>query len=426
MVSFILILAMLLSLAACGSPKSASQKAPAATPTAAATAPIETPAEAPAPEEASEPAPEEELSPVVVTVTPMDHSVYDDSSNSSVALIYDLAQLSGGDPMAVDAINQFLYEKYTEYYEGIPALEVDYLLSFSIDASLFYTVECHQSYLDGEILSLFLGSDWMMGGVGNYIPYGYTFDLTTGKHLGLQDLFPSGDSTALLEQIKDCIRRYIQENNLYDADMNQEEIISGYTLDALAYYIAEDGELVICIPVYQLGPGAAGSFTIPTGIYLGGELPEETASPSSDVPAAEFIGQPVSALLDHYGTDYFQDNFSGSTYLRFDTSPTFFIGYCTEDIPSDALIRQILASSPCTLLDNIQTCATYPELVQMVGDAVTLEEPKHIFIEMEEIYEYTLNFDYQNYHFTYTWYDDPMASEADFVYLYRLDIPTVP
>lgn len=413
-IALVLLLALMLNLAACGASTPAAQTEPTSiTTTAPATAPAEIPPQETMPE----------ISPVVVTIIPMDHSVYSDSHSGKINLLYDLAVLSGGDSVAVDAVNQLLQEKYTQYQEELATFDLDETLSFFKDQSLYYTISCQQSYLDEHILSLVCGSDWMMGGVHNYIPFGYTFDLTTGQQLGLEALFPSG-GTALLERIKNCIRQYLNENNLYDPYTDQEKTISGYTLDSFAFYISESAELVICIPVYELGPGAAGSFTISTGIYLGDEI--EAPVTTGELQVADFLGQPVSALLEYYGTDYFQDNYSGSTYLRFGTSPAFFIGYCTDIVPEDVLVRQLLAANPCTLVDNIETAVTYPELIQTVGATVTLEEPRYIYNDMDECYEYILSFDYQNYRFFYTWSDDPMTTTVSFVYMYRLDVPTTP
>ena len=413
--SFFLILSILLSLAACGGTSAPTVQTQ---PTIATTAPTIVPTELPT----EDPTPEA-FSPVVVTITTMDHSLYSENGLGKIELLYDLAELSGGDPAAVDSINQILQAEYDAYREEISTFTVEELLTPFPDQTLYYTISCRESYMDDTILSLHCGSDWMMGGVHNYIPFGYTFDLTTGQQLGLEELFPS-DGAALLEHIKNCIRQYLSENDLYNEYDDQEETISGYTLDSFDFYISESAELVICIPVYELGPGAAGSFTIPTGIYLGDTI--EVPAATGDIQVADFLGQPVSALLEYYGNNYFQDNFSGSTYLKFGTSPAFFIGYCTDDVPEDALVRQLLASSPCTLVDNIKTSVTYPELVQMVGSAVTLEEPKYIFNDMEEYYEYVLSFDYQNYHFYYAWYDDPMTTSSQYIYLYRLDLPTTP
>lgn len=417
-ISLILILALMLSLAACGHSSPTAQTQPDIVTTAPATAPTEQPTEQPTEESVPE-----ELSPIVVNITTMDHTLYSDNDLGKIELLYDLAQLSGGDPLAVDPINQVLQAEYDAYQEEISTFTVEELLTPFPDQTLYYTIACQVSYMDSNILSLLCGSDWMMGGVHNYIPFGYTFDLTTGQHLDLEALFPSG-GTALLERIQNCIRQYLSENNLYNEYDEQEETISGYTLDSFTFYISESAELVICIPVYELGPGAAGSFTIPTGIYLGDKI--EAPADTDELPVADFLGQPVSALLEYYGTDYFQDNFSGSTYLKFGTSPAFFIGYCTEHVPEDALVRQLLASSPCTLVDDIKTSVTYPELVQMVGTAVTLDDPKYTYNDIEGYYEYILSFDYQNYHFYYAWYDDPMTTSSQYVYLYRLDLSTTP
>ena len=207
---------------------------------------------------------------VSVTVTPMDHSLYTDDGKGKIELIFHLPELSGGDAAAVEAINLFLQTEYQNYQDELSGMDLTDTLSYVGEGTFFYNIYCQETFNNGQYLSLCFGTDWMMGGVYNYIPYGYTFDLTTGQRVTPDALFAQ-DSDALLNEIKHCIYQHLTDNNLYGTAMDaqmQDEVISSYTLDTLSYYLDENGELIICIPEYELASGAAGSLTVFTGMIL--------------------------------------------------------------------------------------------------------------------------------------------------------------
>ena len=167
---------------------------------------------------------------------------------------------------------------------------------------------------------------------------------------------------------------------------------------------------------------------------LDAALSEPETLSGDPIQPADFIGLPPSALFDYYGTDYIMENYAGSTFLIFDGSPEYYFGEMVVDysgepvkeISDDLLIRQVIAYDRHILVDNIPSAATYPELVAAVGEEVTLEEPTYYFNEMDDTYAYSLSFYYQEYHLSYTWYEDPMTNPSAFTWLQNTNVPAVP
>ena len=106
--------------------------------------------------------------------------------------------------------------------------------------------------------------NWFMGGVFNDDHSGSVFDLKTGERLRLSDLDLGMDGETLLANLKTIIWDYVRDFAFPEA----YDTIQGYTLDGLSFYLYGAGEVVICIPEYELAPGMANSLLIPTGIYV--------------------------------------------------------------------------------------------------------------------------------------------------------------
>lgn len=369
------------------------------------------------PETASPEAATEELQPqpLTVTFTPKDHSVYGASPDAKIELIYHLATISGGDPQVAERINRYLLEQYDAYQRELAGMELQEIAATMDAGTYFFTEKGSVSYNDGKILSLFYYTDWMMGGVHNMIPYGYTFDLTTGQRPSLDALF-SQEPEYLLDLIQTKIRLHLANNGLSgDAHdrQAQQETIDAYTLDSFAYYLSDSGELIICIPVYELASGAAGSLTIPCGIYLNAQNATPQPEESSEVPLVDFLDQPVSVLSQYYGMPYVSDFYAGGRYLRFGESPYYFLRCSAQDpITEDLLVNQIMANDRRLVVDKIYSGVTFPELYTAVADTMSLPEPEYTYDEMDDIYLYYLNFEYGGYLFSFQWYDDPATTCA--------------
>lgn len=205
--------------------------------------------------------------PAVVSFERRDHSILDPDGSVLVGLWYDLPVVEGNTP-AVRKINRVFEELYDVYVSSISA--EDWIPAYAENKlypdEYFYTFSAAVTYNEDNILSVVHIMSWFMGGVFNDGFTGEVFDLKTGNQLGLRDLFYRDDDS-LLAAVRDKITDFAE--NLEGIDDYRAATIASYTLDNLEFYIAEDGELIICIPEYELASGAAGALQIPCDLYIG-------------------------------------------------------------------------------------------------------------------------------------------------------------
>ncbi|WP_418708568.1 tetratricopeptide repeat protein [Anaerotignum faecicola] len=342
-----------------------------------------------------------------------DHSLYSDDNQTIAKFYYDLPSVSK-EHLQGRKINADLQKIYEEYLQEVKDLKKEE--TFDIDqAEYLYTWSGKESYQKDGILSIYFGTDWCMGGVHNAIPHGFTYDLGTGKRMNLQDLFKM-DPDELLTKIKTKLVQKVMRNT-DDSDQAEEKkkTIEGYDLDSFDFYISSDGELVICIPVYELGIGAEGSFEIPCDIYLNSSQ-ENKANHRMDgktVFSAEFIGKTVNELSKYYGGSYYIGAYEGASYVEYADSPCFFVGEVVDTLRGDENVTMLFTDGNSALLDGLTGNMTYPEIVKAVGNEVVLEQPVYYQNLMDDVWMYTLSFDYKGYRFGYDWHNDPNTSKSD-------------
>ncbi len=120
-------------------------------------------------------------------------------------------------------------------------------------------------YCGDGVISFLFEMDWNMGGVGCNDGYGRTYDLETGKELTIADLFPKMDPDKLLKTLQETVHEVMTEE-MEDGYWGQETV-DGYQLGDFRFFIAEDGELILCFDRYELAPGAAGSPMVAAGLF---------------------------------------------------------------------------------------------------------------------------------------------------------------
>lgn len=346
-----------------------------------------------------------------------DHSLYSDENQMLASFYYDLPSVNENH-LQGRKINADLQKIYAEYLQEIEDLKKEE--TFDIDqAEYLYTWTGKESYQRGGILSIYFGTDWCMGGVHNFIPHGFTYDLRTGKRMNLQDLFEM-DSEKLLTRIKNKIVQRVISNtdDSYQAE-EKKKTIAEYDLNSFDFYISPEGELIICIPVYELGIGAEGSLEIPCGIYFSSlySKQENMNKNESRVSSVEFIGKTVNELNQYYRGGYFLDAYEGASYVEYSDSPCFFLGRVVETIKGNESVTMIYTSQNNILLDKLSGNMTYPEIIRAVGNYVVLEQPEYWEDLMNDTWVYSLSFDYEGYRFSYDWHRDPNTSKSDSVFV---------
>lgn len=212
-------------------------------------------------------------------VTFQDRSLTGGSGRVIIDACYDLVTVSGSP--ADQTINSVLQAEYQKF------LETDYSEALEIirEDETFYDVTTAQVlYNDKGLFSVLLSYDWYMGGVTDYGGTGCTFDLSTGEQLDIGDLFPKKDQKELLRKLKSTVVDVVRRNyapddpNLVD-DIKNSLNKSYNTLEALPYYISPEGEVVLYFSKYAIAYGAAGDFTIPTGLIVRPGVPSSTDMP---------------------------------------------------------------------------------------------------------------------------------------------------
>ena len=107
-----------------------------------------------------------------------------------------------------------------------------------------------------------------MGGVGDGSPSGVTVSLRTGERLYLSDLTAADGREITFQAMEDLAVKCYSERGVSSEKMATHlQYFREKSLDDLEFYI-ENNQIILCIAKYELGPGAAGTAEIPTGILI--------------------------------------------------------------------------------------------------------------------------------------------------------------
>ena len=222
-------------------------------------------------QEAATPSPSPTATPIPTDVANaslerVDHSVTNEAGQVLVEHYYDKLVLEETCPEFA-AINQLAQEQCDDFFTSA---NIDQYPLDMVDPEYPF-----MNLLEGEItcnekgiLSVRLQSKWYMGGVFNSNYVGVNFNLKTGEELKLTDVFAM-DEEEVLTYLQEQSVQYIQEHPdqgwWADEIQDAKQIVSEYTLDRYAFYIANN-TVYLCYPTYELGPGAMGPVVIPCPI----------------------------------------------------------------------------------------------------------------------------------------------------------------
>lgn len=200
-----------------------------------------------------------------LNVTRQDYSLYDAAGDMLLDAYYDLVTVTA-DSGAAAKINETTAADLARFVKEYNELDID-TEHASINGPYEFTCAATPMYNQNGYLSLCYETGWYMGGVFNGGYYGKTFDTATGELLSVGDCFKMSDEDLLLyiKQILFTEIRYNPDDFFDDA----ADKVADYTLDSFDFYLAADGELIVCIPVYELSYGYVGPLNIRAGIYAG-------------------------------------------------------------------------------------------------------------------------------------------------------------
>lgn len=211
-----------------------------------------------------------------------DCSLYNANNKLKLLQYYDkitLDSINGN----IERINSYLTQDYNNFLEKA-AENTEFAKEVSSSYEYTDTVEINITNNANGILSLKETENWYMGGVNNIIISGKNYNLNTGEALKLTDVF-NMQAYEIEEYLKQQTIQYINANpNMSwwnDTLQNAINIVNNYTLDKFNYYI-ENNIIVLCYPVYELGPGAMGSVLIECPI-INSELNSSSAIAENEI-----------------------------------------------------------------------------------------------------------------------------------------------
>ena len=362
------------------------------------------------------------------TIDRQDTSRLDASGKYGATLYYDLVTFNKH-LSKYEEINRSLREDYQEYQDRLPASELDLYLTtaYSTHDTYQYTIETTLAYQDDDIISFLQTSTWYMGGVANRDYNGYVISLSTGEFLTLPQLL-NADKETLLSDLQ-AIALCLAGSNGQDLEQIQKNI-STWKLEDYEYYV-KDGQVYLLFDTYTLGPGVSGALQAPL-CQVGG-IPARIQERGEVKGAASFLGGTVGELKLYYGSVYEIGYWKGGTHIQLSGSPLFYLRgpdipedvtygghYPSEFINNYLIVYNIEAFDDTVLLEQLTSSMTYPELIQAVGDEVSLSQPDYYEnVENGDMDGplYTLSFTYKGYSFGYQWKKDPNTTRSHLAYV---------
>ena len=134
---------------------------------------------------------------------------------------------------------------------------------------------------------------------------------------------------------------------------------------------------------------------------------------SKETPTWEFLGKTLGEVKEIWGTGYHTDTMGGSRYFEYPEGVTFYVPHQQGDNPNSEIFI-VSAHDGVEVLPGITGNSTFPEVVAAVSDK-NLVKPERTFNEMDQVYEYYLNFDYEGHMVTCVWEEDPETSEMWYI-----------
>ena len=237
---------------------------------------------------------------VSVSWTRMNHSYWDENqSGAFVNCYYDLASVPE-DTEIGHRINAELNKAYVEFLEENQIGEV-YSGGFD-EGEINYEngMEGMVTQNADGLLSLKYYRNWNMGGVGDGSCSGVTIDLKTGERLYLSDIRLPDGSAVTFDRMEEIARNFVVNSGMEVEDTLLQQF-RDQSLDDLEFYV-EEGQIVLCIAKYELGPGSMGAPEIPTGIYTRFPEGDKVDIDPRTLPSS------LTEFLQSFNFAYFTDN----------------------------------------------------------------------------------------------------------------------
>ena len=174
-----------------------------------------------------------------------------------------------GNSKAAQRINQTLKKEGTRFVSMKGSYSMEEIAAFvARDSENYHTVCDYYNTTDGKvsynkngIFSIAYGFGWYVGGVSNHDFYGDTFDLDTGKKLGLVEVV--ADRYSEESELREAIYNKLKAK--YDgevADSFKEKYRTDKALRNADFLIDKKGRVEVCFRTYDISYGAAGTLFV--------------------------------------------------------------------------------------------------------------------------------------------------------------------
>ena len=194
------------------------------------------------------------------TIERQDRSVTNRDGSIALSWYYDLVQLTGDTDQA-QAINESLSGYCDSFFAGSSG---ELPLEKRAEDLWLNTMEAAVTQNGDGLLSVCMTRTLYMGGTASSDCLGYTYDLATGEELGLAGL-TSQEADTLATTLREIVKAYVTSHPEVDWFPEAVAGLDSRDLEELPFYV-DDGEIVLCFPTCDLAPGAYGPAVIPTGV----------------------------------------------------------------------------------------------------------------------------------------------------------------
>lgn len=156
-----------------------------------------------------------------------------------------------GKSKAIKKINNAIEKDYKLFAKNIGNL-YDYAEHSVMDATFYWKAKSKVTYNKNNIISIRVKKFWFAGGVGNSDCYGLTFNLKTGKKLGVKSVCNYSENK-LRETVESKLKKKYG-SSLWEDNVSNYKDVTKY-VNKYKYFLKPGKKCVVCFEPYSVGYG---------------------------------------------------------------------------------------------------------------------------------------------------------------------------
>lgn len=194
---------------------------------------------------------------------------YDESDDSSTIIEITYPKVYGlSDKSVEEKINLFLEEEFLKSIESFQEFVtmIDSEPTLEYESGMFFSFETgfDIKLLSKSVLSLVLNHYEFTGGAhGNFFSMGYTFDLSNGEIIPLNQIIKPESLPDITKLCEDKIKEMFEAETLSDAGLFEDNLQLNFDQD---FYLTE-GALVFQFDPYEIAPYSMGNIEVLINFY---------------------------------------------------------------------------------------------------------------------------------------------------------------